>query len=123
MLPTASVGCRTTGQSAVWGSVRRDAAREPPRAQPARVLARFSKKDLDGQGSQAQCDIVMVFVRQYSAAAERTASCTTLANRGRLFGGRGDRHCGAKGSRTIKPMSQILEPLSWDVDPALGGPR
>jgi hypothetical protein len=116
---------RNGGLITVWVSVRRrrERARVRQRAQPARTFARFSKKDLDGQGSQAQGDIVMVFVRQYSAAAERTASCATLANRGRLFGG-SHNDDPSKGSRTIKtPMSQILEPVSWGVDTCLGGPR
>src|SRR4029450_5139790 len=92
--------------------------------QSPRALARFSKKVLDGQGSQAQGDIVMVFVRQYSAAAERTTSCATLSKRGRLFGGQDDHDCGAKGSRTISvPMSQILERLTWGVDSSSGALR
>jgi hypothetical protein len=60
----------------------------------------------------------MVFIRQYSAAAERTASCATLANRGRLFGGQHNDDP-SKGSRTLKPMSQILEPVTRHQ----GGPR
>jgi flagellar basal body L-ring protein FlgH len=94
--------------------------------QSARAFARFQKKVLDDQQPQAQGDIVMVFVRQYSAAAERTTSCanaTTLANRGRLFGGQHNDDP-SKGSRKITvPMSQILEPVSRDSASLLGGLR